>query len=103
MTIKEEIVGLCKEYVRSQRKVPNRLHISVLRAYDLLQLTLNDIGPDALDTLMSDGPHAFLEDWGFMGLKPVWLNDMTDSGMAVSLHEDRKERRDDDQHRQRRK
>jgi hypothetical protein len=97
MTIKEEIIGLCKEYVRLHKRVPNRLHISVLRAYDLLQLQFEAIGQEAMDTLISDGPHAFLEDWGFLGLKVAWLNDLTDMGIAVSMAEERKERRDEDQ------
>lgn len=90
-TFKDEVIELCKSYVTANKKVPNRIHISPLKAYDLCALTANDLGPEAMDALMMDGPHAMLEDWGFMGLKVVWLTDYVALGMAVSCAEQKRD------------
>ena len=62
---------------------PDTLRLTKLKAFDLCNCTMDELGPEFLDTIFIDGPIAVLEDWGIYGLKVEWLSDSDSSKMRA--------------------
>lgn len=87
-SFKTEIITKCKEYCTKNGKAPDQLRISTLRAMDLALMSSEHLSPDVLDLIILDGPVSYLEEWGFMGMKVVWLSDAVDKRIYVTYSDD---------------
>jgi hypothetical protein len=75
MNVKSEILHAIRTYARKHKGKPRVIELSWYGAFELCELGLDELGPDLVDELISEGPEALVNEKLFgceMQLMPVY-------------------------------